>query len=88
MYKILTKVLKFLRFTRDYGLYYIRYPDVLEGYIDVNWIFNVKDSKSENGYGFILGGPVVSWKSSKQTVVSISTMESEFIVLDKCEEAE
>ena len=32
---------------------------------------------------------MVSWKSSKQTVISRSIMESEFIALDKCgEEAE
>ena len=38
---------------------------------------------------FTLGGGAVSWKSSKQTVISISTIESEFIALDKCgEEAE
>ena len=38
---------------------------------------------------FILGIAMVSWKSSKQTVIARSTMESEFIALDKCgEEAE
>ena len=38
---------------------------------------------------FILGGAAVSWKSSKQTVITRSTMEYEFIALDKCgEEAE
>ena len=38
---------------------------------------------------FTLGGGVVSWKSLKQMVISISTMKFEFIVLDKCgEEAE
>ncbi|RVW48151.1 Retrovirus-related Pol polyprotein from transposon TNT 1-94 [Vitis vinifera] len=37
----------------------------------------------------ILLGAAVSWKSSKQTVIARSTMESEFIALDKCgEEAE
>ena len=36
-----------------------------------------------------VGGVIVSWKSSKQTVIVRSTMESEFIALDKCgEEAE
>ena len=39
------RVLKYLRFTCDYGLHYIRYPAVLEGYSDANWISNVKDSK-------------------------------------------
>ncbi|RVW85618.1 Retrovirus-related Pol polyprotein from transposon TNT 1-94 [Vitis vinifera] len=83
------RVLKYLRFTRDYGLHYTRYPAVLEGYSDANWISNVKDSKSHSGYVFTLGGTAVSWKSSKQTVIDRSTMESEFIALDKCgEEAE
>ena len=35
---------------------------------------------------FTLGGVAVSWKSSKQTVIARSTMESEFIALDKCKE--
>ena len=52
----------------------------------MNWISNVKDSKSTSGYVFTLGGAAVSWKSSKQTVIAISIMESEFIALDKCRE--
>ncbi|GJZ34017.1 retrotransposon protein, putative, ty1-copia subclass [Tanacetum coccineum] len=46
-------------------------------------------SRSTSGYVFTLGGAAISWKSSKQTVIAKSTMESEFIALDKCgEEAE
>ena len=38
---------------------------------------------------FTLGIAMVSWKSSKHKVIARSTMESEFIALDKCgEEAE
>ena len=37
---------------------------------------------------FTLGIAIVSWKSSKQTVIARSTMESEFIALDKCGEEE
>ena len=40
------RVLKYLRFTRDYGLHDTKYLVVLEGYSDANWISNVKDSKS------------------------------------------
>ena len=39
--------------------------------------------KSTNGYVFILGGSVVSWKSVKQTCITRSTMEAEFIALEK-----
>jgi len=38
---------------------------------------------------FTLGGGAVSWRSSKQTCIARSTMESEFIALDSVgEEAE
>ena len=37
-------------------------------------------------YVFTLGGAAVSWKFSKQTCIARSTMESEFIALDKARE--
>ena len=62
---------------------------MIEGYSDANWITRSIDVKSTSGYVFILGGGVVSWKSSKQTCIARSTIESEFIALDKAgEEAE
>ncbi|CAN1806123.1 Retrovirus-related Pol polyprotein from transposon TNT 1-94 [Linum perenne] len=39
--------------------------------------------KSTSGYVFTVGGGAISWKSSKQTCIARSTMESEFIALDK-----
>ena len=38
--------------------------------------------KSTNGYISTLGG-AVSWKSSKKTCITLSTMEAEFIALEK-----
>ncbi|XP_073119711.1 secreted RxLR effector protein 161-like [Henckelia pumila] len=85
----IVRLLRYLRYTRDHGLHYTRYPAVIEGYSDANWISDMKDSKSTSGFVFTLGGAAISWKSSKQTVIARSTMESEFIALDKCaEEAE
>ncbi|KAI3728566.1 hypothetical protein L6452_17204 [Arctium lappa] len=88
-WKSITRLLRYLRYTREYGLHYGKYPMVIEGYSDANWISDIKDFRSTSGYVFTLGGAAISWKSSKQTVIARSTMESEFIVLDKCgEEAE
>lgn len=42
---------------------------------DANWIFDRKDTKSTNGYVFTIGRGDVSWKSSKQTCITRSTME-------------
>ena len=83
------RVFRYLRYTLNYGLHFTKYPAVLEGYSDANWISDSNDSKSTSGFVFMLGGAAVSWKSSKQTCIARSTMESKFIALDKAgEEAE
>uniref|UniRef100_A0A2N9GAW9 Integrase catalytic domain-containing protein n=1 Tax=Fagus sylvatica TaxID=28930 RepID=A0A2N9GAW9_FAGSY len=88
-WKAIVRVLRYLKYTLNYGVHYTRYPAVLEGYSDANWISDTNDTKSTSGYVFTLGGAAVSWKSSKQTCIARSTMESEFIALDKAgEEAE
>ena len=79
-WKAIVVVLRYLKYTQNYGLNYSKYPVVLEGYCDANWISDTKDSKSTSGYLFTFGGGAVPWKSFKQTCI---TMESEFIALDK-----
>ncbi|XP_030969874.1 secreted RxLR effector protein 161-like [Quercus lobata] len=82
-WKELVRILRNLNYILNYGLHYTRYPAVLEGYSDANWIFNTKDTKFMNGYVFTLGGAAVSWKSSEQTCIARFTMESKFIALEK-----
>ncbi|KAL0322322.1 UNVERIFIED_CONTAM: Retrovirus-related Pol polyprotein from transposon TNT 1-94 [Sesamum calycinum] len=85
-WKGLIRILRYLKYTSNYGLHYTRYPVVLEGYSDANWISDSKNTKPTSGYVFTIGGGAVSWKSSKQTCIARSTMESEFIALDKARE--
>jgi hypothetical protein len=47
---ILEHVMRYLRGTTSYGLYYTGYSDVLEGYSDANWISNVDEIKATSGY--------------------------------------
>ena len=75
-WKTIIRVLRYLKYSQNYGLHYSKYPAVLEGYCEVNWISDTKDLKSTSGYLFTLGGGAVSWKSSKQTCIARSTMES------------
>ena len=83
------RLARYLRGTIDYGLEYNSSPPILEGYSDANWISESDEIKSTSGYIFTLGGGAVSWKSSKQTCIARSTMESELIALEKaCSEAE
>ncbi|GJV11419.1 zinc finger, CCHC-type containing protein [Tanacetum coccineum] len=62
-------------------LTYTSYPLVLEGYTDARWISNTEDNLSTSGWVFLLGGGVISWASKKQTCITCSTMESEFVAL-------
>ena len=75
-WKAIVRVLRYLRETSKYGLHYERYLAVLEGYNDANWISDTMDSKSMSGFVFTLGSAAVSWKSSRQTYIDRSTIES------------
>ena len=61
----MVKVMRYLKYTLNYGVHYTRYPAILERYSDANWISDTNDTKSTSGYVFTLGGAAVSWKSSK-----------------------
>ena len=54
------RVLKYLQFTHIYGLHNTRYPSVLEGYSDANWISDSDESKSTSDYVFNFGGGAVT----------------------------
>jgi hypothetical protein len=78
----LERVLCYLKGTMSYGIHFTRYPRVLEGYCDANWISDVDELYATSGYAFLLGGDVVSLKSCKQTVLTKSTIEAELTALD------
>ncbi|XP_073281876.1 uncharacterized protein [Primulina huaijiensis] len=67
----------------------LEYSRIIGSLMYITTISDTNDSKSTSGYVFSIGGGAVSWRSSKQTCIARSTMESEFIALDKAaEEAE
>lgn len=80
-WRAIGRVLGYLKKTMNFGLFYNNFPVVLEGYTDASWITSANDNKSTSGWVFILGGGAVSWASKKQTCITHSTMESEFIAL-------
>ncbi|GJV49702.1 zinc finger, CCHC-type containing protein [Tanacetum coccineum] len=55
---------------------------LVEGYSDASWINNMEVHSSTSGWVFLLGGGAISWASKKQTCITSSTMESEFVALD------
>ncbi|KAL0561069.1 hypothetical protein IC582_001487 [Cucumis melo] len=81
-WNVLRHLLRYLKGTIDYCLYFNKFPAVLEGYCDANWVTDNDEVNSTSGYVFLLGGGAISWKSTKQTCIAKSTMESEFIALE------
>ncbi|XP_076952723.1 uncharacterized protein LOC143626547 [Bidens hawaiensis] len=74
-------ILKYLRRTKDMLLIYGSGEEelVVKGYTDASFQTDRDDSRSQSGYVFVLNGGAVSWKSAKQDVVVLSTIESEYI---------
>jgi hypothetical protein len=78
----LEQVMHYLIGTMDYRIHYSSYPAVLEGYSDANWISDVDELYATSGYIFTLGGVAISWRSCKQTILAMSTMEAELAAFD------
>ena len=74
--------MRYLRGTRNYGLVYSKdgSKDIL-GYLDADWAGDVNDRKSTSGYLYLISGAAVSWRSKKQTCVTLSTAEAEYMAL-------
>jgi len=77
------RVLRYLMETSGMALVYGS-VDKLIGYTDSDFAGDLNDRKSTSGYVFTLAGAAVSWKSKKQSLVSLSSTEAEYIA---CSEA-
>src|SRR5688572_14989052 len=75
-------IFRYLNGTRDLGLFYSRSQDpTLVGYTDAGYLSDPHNARSQTGFVFLNGGTAISWKSSKQTLVTTSTNHSEIIAL-------
>ncbi|XP_069146007.1 uncharacterized mitochondrial protein AtMg00810-like [Solanum lycopersicum] len=63
------RVLRYLQGTMDYGI--------------IDWDESIDDMKSNSGYAFLFGSSICSWLSKKQSVVSQSTTEAEYVSASK-----
>jgi hypothetical protein len=57
---------------------------ILRAYIDAYWAGSIVDRKITSGGAFFLGSCLVSWLNKKQTSISISTVEQEYIAATSC----
>jgi hypothetical protein len=67
--------------TKDFGIMYYTLEDFkLTGYTDNDYGGNINDRKSTYGYTFHFGIGIVSWASRKQPIVTLSSVEVEYVV--------
>ena len=75
----------YLKGTINLGLWYpSKDSSTLKAYSDANWEGCVDDKKSTSGRAFFLGESLVSWISKKQSSISMSRTESEYIATAEC----
>jgi hypothetical protein len=73
--------MRYLKGTLDFCLYYNGDQDFrLIGYTDSDWARSVSDIKRTLGCCFSLGSTMTSWQSRKQSNISLSITEAEYIV--------
>ena len=55
----------------------------IEGYTDTDWARNILDIKSTLGYFTFVSGNFVTWRSNKQKVMALSSVEAKFRGMEK-----
>lgn len=76
------RVFAYLNGTRSYALTFRAGQRLqLVGYADASYASDPIDRRSTSGLLFMLGGAAVAWRSKKQTLVTTSTTEAEYVAL-------
>ncbi|KAL9265865.1 Retrovirus-related Pol polyprotein from transposon TNT 1-94-like protein [Drosera capensis] len=79
-WKAAKRVMRYLKRTKDHMLTYRRSNHLeIVGYSDSDFAGCQDSRKSTSGYVFMLAGGAISWRRAKQTLVTTSTMEAEFV---------
>ena len=73
----------YLRGTTNYGIMFERQQDELSvrGYVDADYAGDLNDRRSTTGYVFTLAGGPICWRSMIQSLVALSTTESEYMAV-------
>ena len=81
------RVLQYLKGTINYSIPYSSRGPIgpkLQGYCDVDYAGDILDRHSVSGNIWTLVGGPITWNSTKQRLVALSTTESEYMALSDC----
>ena len=73
-------ILRYLKGAPDVGLTFRKSEGIsILGYVDSDYAGDLDRRRSTTGYIFTLVGSAVSWKSTLQSIVALSTTEAEYM---------
>lgn len=83
-WKAAKRVVRYLKGTKDLKLEFGPGQGwILEGYSDADWAGDQASRMSTSGYLFFFGAGPIAWVSHKQSCVSLSSMEAEYVALSE-----
>ncbi|KAG7543347.1 Reverse transcriptase RNA-dependent DNA polymerase [Arabidopsis thaliana x Arabidopsis arenosa] len=83
-WNMVNRILKYLKGAPGQGIWMgCNKNTELVGYCDADYAGDTKDRRSTTGYCTFIGGNLVTWRSKKQKVVSLSSAEAEYRAMRK-----
>ena len=81
-WRAMKHIIRYLAGTTNFGLLFTRNESTeCTGYSDADWGGDIDDRKSTSGYLYLMSGAPVSWRSKKQSCITLSTAEAEYMSL-------
>ncbi|GAA0183716.1 transmembrane signal receptor [Lithospermum erythrorhizon] len=87
--KVAKRALRYLKGTTQLGIYYQKTAEMkgeLTAYTDNDYAGDIDDRRSTSGYVFLLSLGSIAWSSKKQPIVTLSTIEAEFVLSSSVDE--
>ena len=75
------RLLRYLKGTQFRRLVFTTNAGELVGYSDADWAGDLDDRRSTTGYIFTLGKVPISWRTTKQSTVALSSCEAEYMAM-------
>lgn len=81
-WKAVKRIFRYLKYTTNYRLFYSnKEKSELHGYSDADWASDIDNRRSCTGYIFKMSSGIISWKSTRQKTVALSSTEAEYMAL-------
>ena len=78
-WEVVKWILRYLKSSSDTCLCFISASMKLQAYIDADFTSDIDSRKSITGFVFTLSGTAISWASNLQKIVTLSTIEVEYV---------